>query len=437
MIETIVVKEYEEVTLPSSIMEDGSKVNAFNEALEKNYFSIRLKKGELVFQAGGYVGVISVNEKLSLDIRPKVPLSNLERILLISKSVPKAFSKGTIKYSKSNYVPEAIEDFLWMEVLNEAENLHALGLIKKYKKVSEYTSYPSGKIDTFKSSIKSKISGKPIAYSTRFERDIDTPENQLVKMLILALKGRNKEYRDSNIKRRISICLSHFDSVTTDYRYNFFSSPSIKNPETLPSTKDHYRRIIEISKLIFDSKGLGFFDTQNQSVECSSLLISMEDAFEKYILTILKKGSDKFNQINVKDGNKDGEDGAKKNLFDTTSHPKQYPKKIKATPDILIEHLGEGGQVKNIVIDVKYKEKKDIASRADINQVMSYAASYNSKHAVIILPSEGNKKGIECLGSFSGIGFFQYFIDLSTTNFDEEESIFIDEILSLFKVDIS
>lgn len=430
MEKVIVLYEYEEVTLPRSIWMDAGKIDAFESALDKNYFSIRLKRGEFILQAGGYIGVVHINNELSIDIRPKIPVVNLERLLFITRGDAKVYPKGYRKYGASRYLPDSIEDFLYMEVLSELEKLHNLGLIKRYEEVNAISSSPRGKVDVFGTVLSSRVSGSAIAKYSFFERAINTPENQFVKALVVHLHEKLKHSKDKDIKRRISYCLSFFDSVEL---CSFPDVEKIVHSHLVPMSKVHYRRIIELGKLIFNSHGLTLINDGGE-IESSSILISLEDVFERYVLWVLEKLAVNFGGIKVKDGNRGGESGGRKPLLSKTEHSSQIKEEIVATPDILVESKCSEHKVENIVIDVKYKVVSSIPSRADINQVISYASSYKSKHAILVLPAVSNKKGLECLGSFNGVGLFQYFIDLSNTDYDREEKIFSDAMFTLFDV---
>ncbi len=150
-----------------------------------------------------------------------------------------------------------------------------------------------------------------------------------------------------------------------------------------------------------------------------------------------KKNQINSSDVQVKNGNRGGEFGGRKTLLSKTDHPSQIKNEIIATPDVLIERKRGADDYENIVIDVKYKIVNDVPSRPDINQVMAYASSYKSKHAILVFPttySKTNKIGLECLGTFNGVGLFQYFIDLSNIDFPHEEKMFSDAVFSLFDV---
>ncbi len=80
--------EHEEIPIPYSVLLHEGKLDIF-ENLKGNFFRISLRKSDLVFQAFGLVGIIPVNPRVSIDVRPRVPIGNLQRLLELSGQLPK------------------------------------------------------------------------------------------------------------------------------------------------------------------------------------------------------------------------------------------------------------------------------------------------------------------------------------------------------------
>lgn len=426
--QVITINEYEETELPASLLVENGYVNAFKQALERDFFSVRLKQGKLIFQAGGYVGKIKINDNIILDIRPKVPITNLDRILFNGGENTLTPSIGNRKYDTSHYATSSISNFLWSEFLKEAELIYDYGLLKKYSNNSGKLSTPRGKISPFKTKIINITTGNSYAYCSWSDRSIDTPPNRMIKYLLHKLYENIRDSPDKNFKRRVSYCMGCYSQIYYDQNCDFLHDIE---KFSIPSVKDYYHKIIAICYILLDTKGLSFSNTGSY-VDASSLLINMEVVFENYIRKVLSEGINKKNNhsLRVLDGNKGGNSGAKKNLLNRSPHPKQIEDKVIATPDALIIKETDLYS-ENIVIDMKYKVIKGNAERSDLNQIISYAASYGSKHAILIFPASGKNKGLSCLGELDGRGIFQYFYNLSNAKLEEEESIFIDEIYRL------
>jgi 5-methylcytosine-specific restriction enzyme subunit McrC len=429
----LVVNEHEEIELPEDLLSDRGYVQAFTEALERDFFTIRLKKGRLVFQAGGYVGIIPVNNLFMLDIRPKVPLANLERVLLLSNSSLLTFNKGRRAYNTSKYSPKAISDFLWTEFISQAELIHELGLQKEYENHTGVLNRPKGKILPYQSKLISSRCGTSQAKCSWQIRTTNTAPNRLIKYLLNALHEQLVNSQDKNLKRRVAYCLSLFDSIPLDREKKFLHENDVINPDCISSTKDHYRGIIKIGCLILNGGGLSFLGGNTIKVDATSLLISMDRIFEDYVRNILQTSNTLSREnVLVLDGNKGGNLGARKQLLEASGHINQLRKKIDATPDILLKKIFDVTDESNIILEVKYKSIKLVADRSDINQVIAYACSYNSKCAVLVFPASNDNYGLVCLGSFGRTMVFQYFIDLTNQDIEEEEEIFSQTMLKLF-----
>ncbi|MEQ7757450.1 hypothetical protein, partial [Xanthomonas sp. WHRI 8370] len=160
---------------------------------------------------------------------------------------------------------------------------------------------------------------------------------------------------------------------------------------------------------------------------------SLEKAFEGYVLAVLDHFDLESRGHRVLDGNKDGKFGGKKPLFSPSPRGIYINRPVVATPDILIKSGMENAT--SLVIDVKYKSIKNLADRSDLNQIISYALSYGSKHGVLVLPAnEHCPSGLTCLGVIAGIEFFQYFMKLDAFDIEEEESALRQTILELLEM---
>lgn len=413
----LVVNEHEEIALPDGLLSAGTPyVDAFQEALARNYFSIRMKAGKLILQAGGYVGVIAVNGNLLLDIRPKVPLRSLERLLALAQGCPIPFAVGRRTYSASNFIPNSVSEFLWREFLAQAEFTHQLGVHRRYTESSGNLKQPHGRIDPFKTRIASMVGGCSVASCTWQTRTKDTAPNRLIKYLLHAYLQTLSSHPDRALRRRVAYCLSLYDDVPLDHTRSFLDDEDVRNPARLGWTKDHYQPVIKLALLIFAGQGLGFLDRSSNPIEASSLLISMEDVFEGYVRNVLSSNST-LSQANIRvlDGNKGGNEGAKQDLLVATTHPAQIGTPITATPDVVLR-----SEQKTVVIDVKYKNVKR-ADRSDLNQVIAYACSYSACAAVLLFPANEHNKGLKCLGAFGSTNVFEYYVDLTSPDIEEEE----------------
>lgn len=425
------VKEYEEVEIPDSFFSQSGEISAFPSILEKDYFSVRFKKGKPVFQAGGYVGIIPVNSELSLDISPKVPIANLERMVFLANHKPQILKDFKRKYDPHYYSSKSLNEFLVDCFLMATELVCINGLLKFYSQQSATGFFPKGRIN-FSETIRarSKFNDSRVT-SSWSERTPNNAPNQLLKSL-LAIIINNEGLTQDRKRKQIAIdlinCFTEISDVDADI---ILTDPLVTDHDiNIPSTKGEYLDAIALAKIILQGKGVSF--TSGGSVTASSMILNLAEAFEWYVLAILRHSDITVENFIALDGNKDGSTGARKALFDHSSRDSYINKTVSATPDIVVATTPNITPSKNVVIDVKYKSIKNIADRADLNQIISYAASYKSQHGLLILPaSKSSGTGLQSLGIIGGIEFFQYFIDLAAPDIEAQENLLRRAIINL------
>lgn len=430
MPETIILEEFKEIEAPASLLLSTGEISAFPSIIEKNFFSIKYKKGKAVFQAGGYVGIIPINSELSIDIRPKVPISNLERIVFVSNHRPQILKEFKRRYDPHDYSSASLSDFLIDCFLKATEELCANGLFKTYEEKSSTGLFPKGRIN-FAGTIRarSKTNDSRIV-SQWFDRTTDTIPNQFLKSVMTMLLNNSELMKDKDRKISTLYILNQLSEITEKPSHLLLAHPTISNPEKfIPSTKELYLDSISLAKIILQGKGLSY--QAGSSTTASALVLNIAEAFEWYVLAVLQGSKYNNVQFKVLNGNIGGVDGGRRNLLEPSTSQYYTGKKIDATPDIVIEHTINGETI-NIVIDVKYKSIKNNADRNDLNQIISYAASYRSSCGLLIFPAnEHNKTGIISIGKISNMEFFQYFVDLSKADIESEEDALIEAIVAL------
>ena len=120
--------------------------------------------------------------------------------------------------------------------------------------------------------------------------------------------------------------------------------------------------------------------------------------------------------------------GARKGLFDDSDVP-------AATPDIIIQKRPTEGQTAPPVLvgEVKYKAIDARVPREDINQVITYGASYRAQDVLIVRPrTEHGSHGLSLLGRIEKMQVFVYAIDLAGDLLNEEKALG-DAVLGLLR----
>jgi len=431
--ETFIVKEYEAVDVDASLYMDGAQLLVYPEVLERDYVSIRWKKGRPAFFAGGYVGVIPINQNLVLDVRPKVPLNNLERIIKLSNHAPYELFGLERSYAIHHETAAPIEDFLIDSFLERVGVIYDHGFLKTYSKQSSIGGIPKGRID-LASTIRLQAKGsRSVAFSWS-ERHANTPQNRLIKQALLAALNTKSASKDKRRRASLAFLVECLDQVSDCEPDVLLEHPLLFTSDSLPDARQYYLPALVLARLILQGQGLGFSGREGE-VLANSLLLDLDAAFEGYIRFVLQDLNTTTPYIRVFDGNIAGEKGGKKELLLHTDLANQIARVVFATPDILIEKYSPPAMPKNIVLDMKYKDTKLVADRNDLNQLIAYAASYSSKAGVFVFPARSeSQRGLQCLGTVAGIPIYQYFINLGSANILEEEARLRDMVQEIFNL---
>ncbi|RQQ21300.1 hypothetical protein DF107_02625 [Burkholderia stagnalis] len=426
-----IVKEYESVDVDASLFMNGAELLVYPEVLARDYVSIRWKKGRPVFFAGGYVGIIPVNDRLVLDVRPKVPLDNLERIIKLSNHAPYELHGLERSYAVHNETTAPIEDFLIDSFLDTVDVVHESGMLRAYQRKNAQGDFPKGRLNISRTINLQAKGSRKVAFSWS-ERSIDTPPNQLVKLALLRALNTGSAERSKKRKARLALHLEYLEQVSECPEKDILEHPLIENLDTLPNTRDYYRPTIALAKLILLGGGIGFA-AAGTDVFANSLLLDLDVAFEGYIRFILQDLNTTTTHYRVFDGNVAADAGRKKTLLSRSDFPEQIGKSVEATPDVVIEKYAPPRLPANIVLDMKYKDTKAIADRSDLNQLIAYAVSYTSDAAIFVFPSRSeDQRGLQCLGLIGGIPVYQYFINLGAANIYDEEQLLRTMVTTVF-----
>ncbi|UTY57389.1 McrC family protein [Massilia sp. erpn] len=429
-------EEHAEIAIPLEFLLKDGVLQVFPEILKHDIFEFRFnsKKG-FVFKAGRYIGIIPINNKITIDVKPRVPLRNLERILIKSGSSLKALAGFSQWFNSHDESFDSLLDFFADSLISSIEKIRHFGLYKEYKQRNESSFHPKGRLNLFKYSQQEDL-GKVLSKvdCSWYERTID---NALNRCILAALESLSKKYARISTQRgalsrlrQINIAASVFSGVALDHYGSFLKDKLIQYPEKIPSLRKYYAEALGVSKAILGNKGVSFSNAGSE-FSLSSLIIDMGEVFEGYVRNVLIRGVHTVNATAV-DGNL-GEDagGGRRKLFEEDGQAR-LGGNVNATPDILIIKTIEGKKTPRLVIDAKYKIASPSAGRAEINQVVTYAALYGVDTALIVMPYHKETiAGINYLGRVGDIAVYQYNFDLAANNMDEEEKKWIDTVVEL------
>jgi len=415
--------------LLDDLMTDG-RLDMYDEVRRAGLFRVNLTKDGIVIQATGHIGLIAVNERVSVNVKPRVPVPNLQRILRVTEHrfvSLKPHVRGYAAHSES--IPSLL-NLLAESLLDSIDDVAAKGVYRAYIQKDGDTTFPRGHIlmgKTLRRHVARDIHHRVAA--AWFEPTVDIAPNRCLKYAVWHLGQRYasvawpRKDPARGIMRRLNRAYHLFDGVRLERSRSFLDDPTVQQPGRLPSIRAYYRSALDLAVTIVRDRGIRF-DVSGKDVVLASLLLNLADLFEKYALGILRSRLTTLPSVVVLDGNATERDGGgQKALFDPES-----PENTEATPDIVFRRAAPCAPEDRypILIDVKYKPVSGLANRDDVNQAIAYGVSYRAPSVVLLHPRTDDKTplGRRELGRVGGMTLYEYVFDLSADALEDEEDRF-------------
>lgn len=406
------------VTIPmDDLIVDGA-LEIYSEVESKGYFSIQFGGRQLQITAGAYVGLIPVNSHVTLDIRPKLPVNNLARIIELSEEGVRAVRGTERKYLTRDQSTSSVLEFLAVNLLESLREIELRGIYKVYRVHASNTSRPRGRIDarrTVTMNVNKGIVHK--VYALRYTHTVDSPYNRLLKhaLWFLAQRFRRMANRNRALMKDLNRALADYEAVTLD------TSPALVAKvrralaaDRIPTARGYYEKPLRIALTVVAGKGVSLL-THGGEIDLAAYVVNFDDLFEAYVRQVLRAAlSDPKCGIRVLDGNLEG----KRSLFDDRRTP-------SAQPDVIVRTAA--GTV--VLVEVKYKEK---ISRADVNQAIVYGVSYRANDVVLVHVSSSRTGSV--LGTIGPLTIHTYGFELGAKDLQEEEVVLATEVRSLAAV---
>lgn len=429
--QTIRAKEYGSIEVPAThLVNAAGEVEIHSSLIGRDFIDIRLRKGTLQIFAGGYVGLIPLNDHFAIEVEPRAPISNLTRVLQIAGYTPVELDQFARGYAQDEDEMPNMRDIYARALCRLLEPMSAFGLMRDYRRVEGVTATPSGRVLMADKSTLLGLAGvSSRVAASRFERTVDIPINRCLKFALWLLAGRiGSQPKTRGVRetlRQLNLAHRLFDGVSLERRAPllFLADPLVQGRRALPSTRSYYRDAVRLAAMVAQEASIAL-DRPGTDLRMLPLIINMDKAFESYIRIVLQSSEAlQASALRVLDGNLDE---GKKLLFD--EEPSSH-----AQPDVVI--AGRVGLAPApLVADIKYKPARGPRpDRNDLNQVITYGASYRAPKALIVQPwgPKSMHRGLQMIGGIADLEIYQYVFDLSADDLGVEEQLFIDEIAKL------
>lgn len=394
-------REREATSIPIEEVLRNGEVDIIPEVQGHEYFDITFRGDRLTVTAGKYVGLIPLNDRVFIQVEPKVPIANLLAMLSAVEGEIVELSVLNRDYRSTHATPPPqILAAIASSFALALRQIEVDGLKKTYDPFTEGGAFLKGQI-RFNESVQ-RYWSHGIGYaavSTFFDLTANIPENRVLRYAchVLLVHHRRTEILQDTIR-----LLSHFEEVFS--RAGVQLEPSSPGAYERPAEHSpEYSRALRLARLIVSGHGIELRG-DGEDVSLPSFLIDMETLFEDYIRHVV---STRLTGVEVLNGNTDG----RKQLFDDRVSP-------PVTPDVVVKR----GATYPLIAEVKYKSSEN---KADRYQVLAYALSYRTRDIVLVLPADTTEpSGLVDVGEVNGVRVHRYRFDLATADIDAEEARF-------------
>lgn len=413
-------KEHEAIEIPVGDFIREGRLELYEDVIGQNLFSVHLRKDRLLLQAGGVIGLIPLNARLSVEVVPRVQIANLGRMLRMSEVIPAHLLRFKTRYDTDEESVDSLFDVFTDALLEGIDRIRQSGLLRNSRSVSGPTSFPRGRI----------MVGQSISYQARgqqhrvetsqFLPTTDTPINRCIKYALWLLSQRLQTLPDraGSIARKVRLisALAVFGGVALDRQRRFLLAEDVKRP-SLGWLRSYYEHPLEIAKMVIEGKGV-VLPRLGATVVLPTLLLKLDTIFEAYIRRVLNDAiPDPFR---VLDGNRSAPDGGQRLLFDADSAVA-----LTASPDVVIHNPSSTAAALPfpVILDMKYKPITGAPDRADLNQAIAYAAAYRALDVIVVHPKADSSplRGLRTVGTIDGRTVHAFAFDLNAFDIASEE----------------
>ena len=317
----IPVREHEDVDLPTDMMGAGEGVELYEEVKKRVEVRYRRQTGRFAIRSGGWVGYMPLNDRYALNVEPRVPIANLERLLLQSgDGRVDTWRNYTRRYGRSGDRARTLYDLLADNFLTALEGVWREGVLKGYVREEKDGTSPVGRVDPHRTQLLTQRGGRPRAVFSAFVRTTDCPGNRVLRTAACRLRRwyEKAEVTEGQGERRrnVGLACGRLQAIARAANHSEMTPRAIEvYVERLPVGHESYAGALRMAELIVSGGGVRVMGSRD-TVRLPVVLVDMADIFERYARQVLTRAAGTNRRLTVRNGNVAGAHGARVQLFE-------------------------------------------------------------------------------------------------------------------------
>lgn len=404
---TIESRRSKEIPL-STFLKEGH-LEIFPSVESRGIVTLNFRGGFVKLSAGKYIGTVPLSRSVTLDIRPKFPVANLRRVLEVAGSNFLPLEDLERYYAEYDRGLATMTDIMLLSFSRAMRPIAKEGYHKEYQRQRSETSSPRGRILTGATMASWGMRGTRHRVAVEaYAQELDIPENRVLRSAFERLLAAAARGAVTAKKEMLASALEAFasfpSSVSNATERDISQVERILAFRALPQSRSYSINALRLALMILRGGAFDIHFVEDAEFLSDALIVDFEAVYEKYIRSRVTDLSG--SEFVVFDGNTKA--GSKPLYSDRASPPAQ--------PDIVLRKPSTSAV---LVADVKYKDSVD---RSSVNQVVTYALSYESRRCVVIHEcSASGTRGDSYLGSIEGIKVYSFGLSLGDHDVEDQE----------------
>jgi 5-methylcytosine-specific restriction enzyme subunit McrC len=400
------------------VLDENGDLSFLQNIKDKGYFNVEFQSSKLTLVAGNHVGQIPLTNDIVINVKPKVPINNLARVISLGNQPVKCLNYFKRTYNVEGTASRSLLEAIATSLVTSLKILDAEGVYRQYVRKEERIPTLRGKVNLSKyvQQVASKRSLSSL-HCTYYELSADTLYNRLIKKAVFQIA--HVLDRQDLSQRSLLAELNYFANRLGNVR--LIESKSVESQvkehllhNRIPTLRDYYLDIIDTCLIILEGSGVELINSQGVN-SMHSFIVNLENAFEFYVREVLRQSAKLNNSASlILDGNNEG----RSTLFSDNL-------KYDVKPDIVI-----GSKKAALAIgDVKYKAK---VGETDRYQLIAHAAAYNTNLAFFVTPLMGEENNINpYVGKIDQTEIYHFQMNLDARNLIESEEALRESVENL------